>query len=112
MRLAMTAEDDQAPGVVGQQVSKLYVDRLHELAAQRFHRLIGAADALRPRINDQIASLRHLLRIALPSCLELENLSFAAALRFARWTSHSICASVAVISRTFVTTPAASSVYS
>ena len=33
LRLAMTAEDDQAPGGVGKQVPKLHVDRLHELAA-------------------------------------------------------------------------------
>ena len=28
----MTAKDDQAPGGVGEQVSKLYVDDLHKLA--------------------------------------------------------------------------------
>ena len=32
LRLAMTAEDNQAPGGIGKQVSKLYVQRLHELA--------------------------------------------------------------------------------
>ena len=65
----MTAEDDQAPGGVGEQVSELHVDGLHERAAQLLHRLIGAADALRARINDQIA-LR-LPRIAAAGAVEL-----------------------------------------
>ena len=34
LRLAMTAEDDQAPGGVGKQVSELHVHGLHKLAAQ------------------------------------------------------------------------------
>ena len=86
LRPAMTAQDDQAPGGIGQQVAELHVDGLHERAAQLLHRLIDAADA-GTGIDDQVALRLPALRRPVPSSVG------ATALRFARWTSHSTRAS-------------------